>query len=116
MTKKGIFKSMGVAPYMVFRLKDEYDEGDYYNGFGWSYQKGHIYWVVSNVVQEKTREVAYFVSKYRGVMQAPSTNCKERRWVENVLLKEYDMVYQGVSLIDAIAFTEKQTDQERIGE
>lgn len=55
MTKKGIFKSMGVAPYMVFRLKDEYDEGYYYNGFNWPYQKGHIYWVVSNVVQEKTR-------------------------------------------------------------
>ena len=31
MTKKGIFKEIGISPYMVFRLKNEYDEGYYYN-------------------------------------------------------------------------------------
>ena len=116
MTKKGILKEIGISPYMVFRLKNEYDEGYYYNGFGCPYHKGHIYWAVSNVVQEKTREIAFFVSKYRGVMQAPSTECKQRKWIEEVLLKEYDMVYQGRSLTDAIDFMERQTDQERIGE
>lgn len=116
MTKKEIFKKMGIEPFMVFRTKQPFDESYYYIRTGTPYRAGHIYYVVTNVIQEVSREVAYFVSQYRGVMEAPSVKCRQRQWIENVLLKEYDMVYQGKTLSDAISFCENVADQERIGE
>lgn len=114
MTKNEIFKKMGIEPFMVFRSKNLIDEGYYYNKTGMPYQAGHVYFVVVNVIQGVTQEYASFVSQYHGVMESPSRNCKQRKWIEEVLLKEYDMVYQGKSLSDAISFCEIATDQETI--
>lgn len=112
--KKNFFKDNGIEPFMVFRSKACVDDKDYFTSIGMPYKKGHFYWVVLNIFQERRQQVASFVCLSLRAQIISTRSNTDRFWIEE-LLRTYDMVYKGRSASDAIAFCEQRDDKEVVG-